>query len=474
MVSDVTAGLGLPDSGPVAKIGADITIKCTQKIFWAHCFRFFSFKTLMACCGGVFTPPVFVNKPNNNFYTTDQLNAKVLKNNENAIKLDNAHSIKLSLKSDEETLNFNRDASGLSMNVALPKLTIVTGKNPKSNLSLSVNDVETKYTSSNAKQTFATNNNNSFLEVILKDHYSKLKTVARSTTRLKANSKAYASEKELNIDADRLTLTAPKGVEIKGKDSLDDRIAFIHEDDTLKINPYKHYKHGVEVSPLKVDADGNVRIGETQFFYNNCTGLVGINNEDPRHHLDVVGTIRASTGVITSKIGSDRDNLILHAPNEIVLDSKQVRMNGDLSVDLIDHAVFNDKVLVLNRTAPDTDRTNVFPSQTSDGAGIFVNNNFRNLPTGMRPEEWQQAFKWYYRGGLFQDYEDDFGRQYTDMVPAHNRSSWVLSGGNFTIQGGANQASFMFAIENDTLNMYKLKTTRDGSQTLIELCGVFG
>lgn len=440
--------------------------------------RLFSSKIVMAYCGGgnngVFIPPVFVNKPNNNFYTTEQLNAKVLKNNENAINLDHDHSIKLSLKSDEDTLNFNRDAFGLSMNVALPKLTIVTGKNPKSNLSLSVNDIETKYTSSNAKQTFATNNNNSFLEVILKDQYNKLKAVERSTTRLKANSKVYASEKELNIDADRLTLTAPKGVEIKEKDTQDDKVAFIHDDDTLKINPFKHYKGGVEVSPLKVDEDGNVRIGEKKFFYSNCTGLVGINNEDPKHQLDVVGTIRASQSLVTSKIGADKDILTLQAPNKIVLDSKQVRMNGDLSVDLIDRAVFNDKVLVLNRSAPDADRSKAFPSQTSDGAGIFVNNNFKNLPEGMRPDDWQQAFKWYYRGGLFKEYEDDFGRQYTDVVPAHNRSSWVLSGGNFTIQGGANQASFMFAIENDTLNMYKLKKSEDGVQTFIELCGVFG
>lgn len=420
----------------------------------------------------VFVPPIFIDKPATNFHTTAQLNTKVLKNNQNAISLDKDNSIKLSLKSNEDTVSFDRSAFGLSMNVALPKLTIVTGNNPKSNLSLSVDEKETKYTSSNAKQTFASDNNNSYLEVILKDKYNKFKAIEKSTTRLKANSKVPSSQKELNIDADRLTITAPRGVEIKSKETDEDRVAFIQEDDTLKINPCNHYSNGVDMSPLSVDHEKNVRIGDKKFFYDGSSGRVGINNESPKHQLDVTGAVRASNGVLTDRVISDHD-ITMQARNNIVLDSHHVRMNGDLSVDLIDRAIFNDKVLVLNRTAPDTVK-DAFPSQASDGAGLFVNNNFKNLPPGMEPEDWQQAFKWYHRGGLFEEQIDESGQTYTDIVPAHNRSSWVLSGGNFTMQGGANQTSFMFAIENDTLNLYKFKKSENGAQTFVELCGVFG
>lgn len=426
--------------------------------------------------GTIFVPPIFANhKPHNNFYTTEQLNARLLKCRDNLIALDTEGVVRMSLKAGEDTIRFQRENNNnLTMNCALPKLTIVTGKNPKSNLSISVNDTETKYTSSNPKQTFANNNNNSYLEVILKDQYNKYKAVERSITKLKANSKVYTSEKELNIEADRVTVTAQKGVEIKETDTTGERVAFLHADDTLKINPNKHYAHGVEISPLRIDACGNVRIDGKKFLYDQSTGFVGINNDEPKHQLDVVGTIRASTSVVTNKLTSDRDNLFIQAPKTVTVDSKHVRMNGDLSVDLIDHAVFNDKVMVLNRSAPDTDRSRTFPSQTSDGAGIFVNQNFKNLPEGYTAADWQQAFKWYMRGGLFHEVEDEeTGRIFNDVVPAHNRSSWVLSGGNLTIQGGGNQASFMLAIEDDTLNMYKMKRDDEG-EVFIELCGTFG
>lgn len=429
--------------------------------------------------GAIFEPPVFVNHGHhhhhNNFYSTEQLNAKVLKCRDNAIDLEAEAAIKVSLKDGEETICFRRENNNnLTMNCSLPKLTIVTGKNPKSNLSISVNETETKYTSSNPKQTFANNNNNSFLEVILKDQYNKYKAVEKSTTKLRANSKVYTSEKELNIDADRVTVTSIKGVEIKESESIGEKVAFLHADDTLKINPYKQYKHGVEVSPLRIDEFGNVTIDEKKFFYDHSTGYIGINNNEPKNQVDVIGSIRASTSVIAGKLVSDKDTLLLSAPKQVTVDTKHVRMTGDLSVDTIDHAVFNDKVMVLNRTAPELDRSKAFPSHTSDGAGIFVNQNFNNIPEGMKASDWQQAFKWYYRGGLFQQREDEeSGRVYTDIVAGHLRSSWVLSGGNFTIQGGDNQASFMLAIENDTLVMYKLKRTEEGDN-FVEMCGVFG
>lgn len=431
----------------------------------------------MAAAGVTFVPPVFAeHKRTNNFFATEELDAKLLKHRDNSVSLAEEAAMKVSLKDGEDTICFRRESGqNLTMNCSLPKLTIVTGKNPKSNLSISVNEAGTKYTSSNPMQTFANNNNSSFLDVVLHDKYNKYKAVEKSTTKLKANSKVYTAEKELNLEADRVTLTAPKGVEVKDGEACGDKVAFLHDDDTLKINPYKHYFHGIEASPLRIDEHGNVRIDEKKFFYDHASGYLGLNNDEPKFQLDVVGTIHASTSVIASKLVSDRDVLTLQAPKSVYVDSKHVRMTGDLSVDLIDHAVFNDKVLVLNRTAPDADRSDVYPSQTADGAGIFVNANFKALPDGMSAADWQQAFKWYYRGGLFQEVEDeDSGRLYTDVVPGHLRSSWVLSGGNFTIQGGSNQASFMLAIEDDTLNMYKLKKSPDGTETFVELCGTFG
>ena len=431
----------------------------------------------MPPCNGanIFVPPVFSQRKTiNNYYSTDQLNAKILKFGDKAINLESESEIKMSLKEDEDTICFQRENNNLTMNCRLPKLTIVTGKNPRSNLSISVNDSETKYTSSNAKQTFANNNNNSFLEVIHKDHYNKYNAVEKSVTKLRANSKVYTSDKELNIDADRVTVTTQKGLEIKENDSNGEKVAFIHDNDTLKINPNKQYKQGVEIDPFRIDQCGNVRINEKKFFFDSGSNFVGINNDEPKQQLDVTGSVKASTSVITSKMVSEKDNMFIQSQKKITMDSSHVRLTGDLSVDTIDHAVFNDKVMVLNRSAPDADRSKNFPSFTSDGAGLFVNQNFKNIPNGMDAADWQQAFKWYYRGGLFREIEDDeSGQVGTEIVPGHLRSSWVLSGGNFMMQGGASQASFMFSIEDNTLNMYKLTKNEDGTN-FVELCGTFG
>ena len=210
---------------------------------------------------------------------------------------------------------------------------------------------------------------------------------------------------------------------------------------------------------------------------------------EPTVELDVNGTIYARTAVQTSNVFNVASSNVMTIGwgmsslldptnlKKIVLQSDVIEMVGDINQMNKTDLRIDDTAIYLGfipgQTTMDgvVDAANAAPPGTYDdthydGSGLILWNlpdgyqNFYNSPSVPAPEkpvfaDYQQSFRWYKRGGMFDNVSIG------NYVPAWNRSSWEVAGGNLTLAAGTGHANYMFAIDytDDSLKLYKVDSS---------------
>lgn len=206
-------------------------------------------------------------------------------------------------------------------------------------------------------------------------------------------------------------------------------------------------------------------------------------NTAPTAELDVNGRIVARESLTTSNLWADSADTTMtigwgmsqigdvSAPKKIVLQADTIEMVGD--IDMMNKAELRvvDTTVYLGHIPAqvDVDESQALPGAPGryadthyDGAGLALWNLPDNFATAYDaqtevaykplPKDYQQALRWYKRGGTFTTAGAD--------VEAWNRSSWEVCGGNLTLRAGTGHASYMFAIDyadGDSLKLYRVE-----------------
>jgi hypothetical protein len=225
------------------------------------------------------------------------------------------------------------------------------------------------------------------------------------------------------------------------------------------------------------------------YFSGDRVGLnwrVGAPAAEPAAELDVNGTVIARVAVQSSNvwampssntmsIGWDMSLLGSSNLRKIILQADTIEMVGDINqmnktdLRIQDTSIFLGHIPNENTLDGVTDAANAagpgaYSDTFYDGSGVIL----WNLPDGYqtffgaasvadKPEfaDYSQSIRWYKRGGMFSTVTPG------TFVSPWNRSSWELSGGNFTMRGVTGHASYMFAIDtaDDSLKLYKVDKT---------------
>ena len=230
--------------------------------------------------------------------------------------------------------------------------------------------------------------------------------------------------------------------------------------------------------------------GSSQYFSGSKVGMNWATPPvaEPTVELDVNGTIYARNSVQTSNvfniatsntmtIGWNVNQLGQTDLKKIVLQADSIEMVGDLNMMNKTDLRVEDTMIYLGTIPGETtvngvvDASNAAPPGTYsdthyDGSGIILWNlpdgyqafaNASGLPASEVPAyaDYQQSLRWYKRGGVFDTVNVG------SYVPAWNRSSWEVSGGNMTLRAGTGHSSYMFAIDytDDSLKLYKVSAT---------------
>ena len=230
--------------------------------------------------------------------------------------------------------------------------------------------------------------------------------------------------------------------------------------------------------------------GSSQYFSGSKVGMNWSSPPvaEPTVELDVNGTIYARNSVQTSNvfnvassntmtIGWNVNQLGQTDLKKIVLQADSIEMVGDINMMNKTDLRVEDTMIYLGTIPGETtingvvDASNAAPPGTYsdthyDGSGIVLWNlpdgyqAFASAP-GLPPADvpayadYQQSLRWYKRGGVFDTTNAG------SYIPAWNRSSWEVSGGNMTLRAGTGHSSYMFAIDytDDSLKLYKVSAT---------------
>ena len=305
----------------------------------------------------------------------------------------------------------NNDNDTMALTSSTPSFTLATTDKMKS-LAIATDGVATKLTTSGTKHQFVGASNTSNLTVDIQDPCQTVLTTEGSVSSLNIASN------QVKLSGQNVTIAAPV-VELRSSPAdTNKHVAFMgdYHANSLQINPDMDFAAVTVQAPLHADG-----------------------------------------GIVASSM-STPDVMSIKSGSVIRLDAPHVIITGRLNVVSKQDVTVQDKTITLGtRSNPNID----LPDSAYDGAGIILDNSPDNQPASQKNIE--TSFRWRAQEGHF----DKAG----GVIAPENRSRWELEGGGLFMKG-TDGTSFMFIPVDGKLNLYKMETNADGTETATLLQGL--